>query len=412
MRSGLDARTHRLALATTVTVSVALDVFRLARDPAVPPSWAPWTSVALAALVVLVPAWSLVRVGRAWSLAAGGLGLATWHVVWTLSGSAGGGGGAASEAGAGPALLAAGIAAAPILLLELVARRRAFSTPLVPALPVVTVLAWLACGELTARVAARPKPEASPPASLLDGFEIESLTLRTADGVRLDAWLVVRDPDRCVLLLAGIGGNRRMLVPRARFWLSRGWSVLMPDLRGTGSSDPVPITFGARERLDVAACWRALVDRGFGSIAVHAQSLGAAAFCYARRDRRVPEPTFAVLEAVYDDVRQALYRRLPWIPFPDAVLWPVVGAATYGLGEGATELRPIDAIASLHAPLLLVQGTDDEKVGVEVPRAILAACPAPVEDIAWIDGLGHVDLWREAPDASRAAIEAFLTRLR
>lgn len=275
------------------------------------------------------------------------------------------------------------------------------------------ILLWVAGGELAAGIAMAPYPA---PIERTDAFAPrvpEEVRFEAADEVATRGWLVVADPRRCVILLAGIRGNRTTNVERARFWLQRGWSVLLLDLRGTGASDESPITFGWKERLDVEAAWDGLVKRGFEAIAVHAISLGAAATCYAVRDGLSPHPSFVVLEQLYGDAREALSARLSFVPLPTLLLWPLVAAAEHRLGVAAEVLRPVDGLTALYAPVLLLQGRDDTKVGANSGEDLLqaAAVRPKFKRLVWLEGVGHVDLWRHARQPCESALTEFIDAL-
>lgn len=269
---------------------------------------------------------------------------------------------------------------------------------------VVAVLVWWGLGVAAAAIATAPRcaPIPALPASLEPG---ETVTTRTADGVSLRGWFVAgREPSTCVVLAAGIGGNRTAMVARATFHRARGASVLLVDLRGTGASDPERISMGWHEALDLVAWHAFLRERGVTSIGVHGQSLGAAAAVYTAV-RGGPEWRFVVLESCYVDIHEALAGRLPWLP--SFSLWPMVCSAEWFIGVAAGELAPERAIAALRAPTLLVQGERDPKVGARALERLFAASGAVHKATCVVPHAGHEDLWGHGGRVP-AAIMAFL----
>jgi alpha-beta hydrolase superfamily lysophospholipase len=195
-------------------------------------------------------------------------------------------------------------------------------------------------------------------------------------------------------------------LPRAAFWLSQGWSVLLVDLRGTGESDPRAISFGWNERLDVDAWVTRMRERGVRTIALHGQSLGAAAAVYAVADGA--EVQLLVLDACYDDVQRALDRRLPFVPFPRLAFFPVRLLVELRTGIAAEQLRPIDKLSAIRAPTFFAVGTDDQKVGREAATDLFEASPAAHKQLFWVEAARHEELWARHADQLSPALTAFL----
>ncbi|MBL8754755.1 MAG: alpha/beta hydrolase [Planctomycetes bacterium] len=268
----------------------------------------------------------------------------------------------------------------------------------------VAVGAWLATGAVAAHFATAAVPAAIPAPDAALGA-VEEVDTRTVDGVTVRGWFVRgREPATCVVLAAGVRGNRTRMQGRASFWLARGSSVLLVDLRGTGASDPARIAMGWHEALDLCAWHAFLRDRGVASIGVHGQSLGAAAAVFTAV-RGAPEWEFVVLEACYTNVREALAARLPWLP--SGLLWPMVASAEWLLDVDVDELDAERAITRLTAPTLFVQGDLDTKVGPNAKDRLFTACSASRKARCDVPKAGHVDLWA-AGGRVQAAITAFL----
>ena len=75
-------------------------------------------------------------------------------------------------------------------------------------------------------------------------------SIRAFDGIRLDSWFIqpaVRNGN-CVIVLHGIGDSRQGSVGYAPLFLDEGYSVLLPDSRGHGSSGGELVTYELREK--------------------------------------------------------------------------------------------------------------------------------------------------------------------
>ncbi len=84
------------------------------------------------------------------------------------------------------------------------------------------------------------------------GAELREVATVPADGVRLDAWFALpqRTNGDAVILLHGVGDSRQGMIHFASLFAARGYSVLMPDSRGHGTSGGVT-TYGIREAGDL-----------------------------------------------------------------------------------------------------------------------------------------------------------------
>ena len=272
----------------------------------------------------------------------------------------------------------------------------------------LAIVGWLGCGFAAAWSSTRPWPSAIAPRARIAGRLVQEVATTTADGLTVRGWLVRAASERgCVVLAAGIRGNRTAMVSRAECYLERGWSTLLVDLRGTGASDSSRIAMGWHEANDLLAWHAFLRAQGLAVIAVHGQSLGAAAAVFTMvRGAPAPAWHFAVLEACYRDIRAALAARLPALPEP--LLWPLVASAELLLGIDADELAPVRAIAQLRCPTLLVGGELDRKVGPGAAAALFAASGAAVKVRCDVPGAGHVDLWRAGGELMPRALGQFL----
>jgi fermentation-respiration switch protein FrsA (DUF1100 family) len=71
------------------------------------------------------------------------------------------------------------------------------------------------------------------------------------------------------------------------------------------------------------------------------------------------------------------------------------------------DLRPIDHVADVRAPLLMASGTHDDRTTMAETIALFARAPQP--KFLWaVEGAGHVDLEGYAPDDYRARVLPFL----
>ena len=123
-----------------------------------------------------------------------------------------------------------------------------------------------------------------PEVPKIEGVNVQNLSIKTQDDVVVSSWFIENSKDKAIILLSGIRGNRTQQLDRARFYLDQGYSVLLPDLRGTGETKGDFISFGWHERKDLNACYKKLKELGFSEIGANGQSLGAATIVYSSKE--------------------------------------------------------------------------------------------------------------------------------
>ena len=242
------------------------------------------------------------------------------------------------------------------------------------------------------------------------GLGAVPVSFASRSGSQMHAWFAPGRPGAgAVLLLHGVHANRLAMVPRARFLHARGYAVLLPDFRAHGESTGDRTTFGMLESRDAVAALCMLRTLAPGErVGVIGVSLGGAAALLG------PTPLSAdamVLESVYPTIYLAARNRL------HAWLGPLGRLATPALvrwlepevGFDADSLRPIDHIATVHAPVFVLAGTADQYTLIAESRALYARAQSPKEFWA-VEGAAHVDLHDYAPQEYERRVGTFLER--
>jgi fermentation-respiration switch protein FrsA (DUF1100 family) len=157
--------------------------------------------------------------------------------------------------------------------------------------------------------------------------------------------------------------------------------------------------------VDAALAWlrRRTPDEKLAGIGV---SLGGASLLFANRQ---PELDALVLESVYPTITDAVQDRLVKRLGP-AGRWAaplLLLQIPLRLDLGVHELRPIEAIRSARAPLLIASGTEDQSTRWVETEQLFAAAPAPKELWA-VPGAGHEDLHDFDSAAYRARLLPWL----
>ena len=240
-----------------------------------------------------------------------------------------------------------------------------------------------------------------PPPTDLPGAE--AVVIPSGSGSRLSGWWVPGTVPHggAVVLLHGVWESRLRMVPRARVLHQHGFSVLLVDLQAHGQSPGRRITFGKLEALDAVAAVSFVRNRVPAErVGIDGVSLGGAAAVLGSET----EPVDAlVAESVYPDIDAALANRLraglgrvagPLVtpllaPIFETLLPPILGVTP-------DELRPIDHVGAVGAPILIASGTDDDRTPPDETQALFDRAAEP-KDLWLVSGAAHVDLERYGP---------------
>lgn len=259
-------------------------------------------------------------------------------------------------------------------------------------------------GEMLSRPAIRPV--GAPPADL----PVLGVRLHTASGASIIGWFARGQPGKgAVLLLHGVRTDRTQMLRRARFLNQAGYAALLVDLPAHGESSGDRITFGAREAAGVTTALeylrRELPGERVGIIGV---SLGAASAVLAEPK---PAPNAVILESMYPTIEEAVADRLVMRlgPLGASLVPPLLWQMSLRTGVHAQDLRPIQLLPRLGAPVLIVSGTEDKHTTWARTQRLFDSAVEPKE--LWrVEGAAHVDLHTFQPEEYERRILRFLAK--
>lgn len=254
-----------------------------------------------------------------------------------------------------------------------------------------------------ALVAASPREVSAP-----HDLPMEEFSIPSDSGSTIAGWHLPGDGDGVIVLLHGIRGTRSSMVPRARMFGEAGYSVVMIDLQAHGESPGEVTTLGHLERHDVrAAVAYAKRLHPREPVAVIGASLGGAAALLASP----LEIEALILESVYPTIDSAVHNRvanqlgphLGWLP-AELLLVQLEPR----LGVAPEELRPVDRIAGVGCPVLVLSGNDDAHTTAEDTDRLFSRAREPKE--LWIiPGVAHEDLFAKRKADYRVRVMGFLS---
>ena len=223
-------------------------------------------------------------------------------------------------------------------------------------------------------------------------------------------WCPIQNARGTVLLLPGIRANRLSMVGRARFLHGAGFSVLLIDFQATGETKGDHITFGWKESRDVLAAIHFVrqidaTDR----VAIVGSSLGGVAALLAIPPLKVDA---LVLEEVYPTIEIATRNRMEnYLGVVGRILTPVLlNQLQWRLGIAASQLRPLDHIANVECPVLIISGEKDRNTRPSDTRMLVERARSP-KQVWFVPNAGHVDLHRAAREEYETRVLAFLAQM-
>ena len=269
----------------------------------------------------------------------------------------------------------------------------------------IGVAAFLALSLVSFWLAVRPPRLAIPVRPADFSLTVEELTVATADGLKLAAWLVARPGAPAVVLLHGYPAEKADMLPIAAALAPR-FTVLLLDLRYFGRSEGRVTTLGWRERDDLRRAIDALDARGFARVGVFGFSLGGAiALTSAAEDPRIRA---IAVYAPFADLRVLGHELYAWM---GPLRYPFVGLmrvwSRLFLDLDITAPSPLAAAARLAIPVYLMASREDEQIPFRHAERLREALgPNPRAEFDFMDRGRHGVL---PPDVERR-LEGFFLR--
>ena len=234
---------------------------------------------------------------------------------------------------------------------------------------------------------------------------------KSNSGAMVQGWWCPTTTNRgAVLLLPGIRANRLSMVDRARFLRRAGYSVLLIDFQATGETNGDHITFGWKESHDVLAAVNFVHDVApSDDVAIIGSSLGGVAALLATPPLKVDA---LVLEAVYPTIEIATRNRMEnYLGAFGRMLTPLLlGQLQLRLGVSASQLRPVDHIADVECPVLIMSGEKDRNTR-PADTQILFERARSRKQLWLVPKAAHVDLHRAAREEYETRVLAFLGQM-
>jgi dipeptidyl aminopeptidase/acylaminoacyl peptidase len=223
---------------------------------------------------------------------------------------------------------------------------------------------------------------------------------RGSDKIKISAWWIEarrqRAPKRAFILVHGANSNKKALVRYAPFFVSKGISTLIIDLRGHGETVGGCNTFGDKERYDIMGAVDFLKEKGYtpdDRIGLLGLSMGGAASFLAAMDlnrEAVGTVDVLVFDSGIADVPSSIeFNAKKVVGDAVTVLLPgAVVAARLRCGANYRDGNPIAHVDDIDIPVLFVTHDMDEIVPYDDQVELCERYKGPKEELTFA-GLGH-----------------------
>lgn len=249
----------------------------------------------------------------------------------------------------------------------------------------------------------------------LSRVELETVSVSSADGLRLEADLCVTDASssKWAILVHGYTASRAMMASYAVMFAEHGYNILAPDLRGHGGSEGNYIGMGWPDRLDMLLWIEELIRRDpQAEIVLFGVSMGGATVMMTSGEV-LPGNVKAIVEdcgytSVWDifaDEMDVLFH-LPTFPLLNTA--SIIGRIR--AGYDFREASSLEQVKKATVPMLFLHGAMDNFVHTEMVYKLYDACPTQ-KDIQVFENAGHGQSFHYAPEAYEAKVFAFLENI-
>jgi pimeloyl-ACP methyl ester carboxylesterase len=193
------------------------------------------------------------------------------------------------------------------------------------------------------------------------GLTYEEVSFKTDDNLILRGWFIPNKTQgaKTIILLHGYPADKGNILPAMAF-LNKNYNLLLFDFRYLGKSEGNFSTAGKKEVLDLQAAIKYLNTRNIHEVGIWGFSLGGAVALMTAPNNpaikaMIAESSYARLDWMAEE-----YYRLPLLKYLLAELTRLWGWIY--LGYDLKTVAPVNAIANITIPVLLIYSSNDDVV--------------------------------------------------
>lgn len=257
------------------------------------------------------------------------------------------------------------------------------------------------------------------PLNELENYKNEDLMIDTPNGYEIEAKFISsnEETEDTIIMVHGIESYYFEMLKFAFNYLENGYNVLIYNQRNTGNSGGGDYTFGLYERFDLNSAVE-YVKEEFpnGIIGVHGFSMGAATSAmHAELNEEKKNVDFYILDSPYSEMKDAIRlgieaENIPFIPVSFIrACGNLYTKAKSGFWYG--DVEPLEALRNITVPVMLIHGTADTICAPENSQDMYEAIPHNNKELWMIEGVEHVDGYKDTGDEYFKRIFQFINKL-
>lgn len=223
----------------------------------------------------------------------------------------------------------------------------------------------------------------------------------------------IPDNHNWAILVHGYGREQRFAWDYAAEYLKRGYEVLTPDLRASGTSEGTYLSMGDRESDDILIWIDKILEADpQARIVLHGVSMGAATVLIAAAKSQSPHLVAVIEDCGYTSAYNMFTDQLKKIfGLPEFPIMSIVDIVSkFKTGTAITEAAPILFVSEIDVPTLFIHGTGDKLVPFYMMQQLYDHCKTPVKEFITFEDVGHASSMSSNPDIYFNRIFSFLKK--
>ncbi len=198
--------------------------------------------------------------------------------------------------------------------------------------------------------------------------EYEQADITSYDGLKLNGYMIRQNSDVWVIALHGYDDSGKSMSQLIGGFYSKGYNILLPDMRGHGKSEGSYIGMGWHDRLDVIS-WIEYLNKEYDSpqIIIYGVSMGGATAMMVSGEKLPSNVKCIIEDCGYSSVKEELTYQsktlihMPYFPF----VWSADVATKICAGYSFSEASALEQVKKSQTPTLFIHGDADTFVPVE-----------------------------------------------
>ena len=234
------------------------------------------------------------------------------------------------------------------------------------------------------------------------------------DDLKLHAYEIINEnpTDKWAIVVHGYTSEGKLVSAKAKHLYDMGYNVLVPDLRGHGTSEGDYIGMGWHDRLDVVN-WidTTIKENPNAKIVLHGTSMGAATVLMVSGEE-LPSNVKAIIAdcgytSAWDEFTYQLDALFGLKPFPVMQLSNIV--TKIKSGYSLKDASALEQVKNSKTPILFIHGDEDDFVPYSMMEELYDATSSEKEMIT-IEDAGHDDSYLVNPTLYWNTITEFLNK--